>query len=372
MSISSRTSLLVLAVVLAGCRAEEAPPVPVSVPEGTVLLDEAQEANAGLETRVARATDIHVARTFPATLAPPDTEMSEVGSIVEGRVERVMVVEGTRVRRGQVLAYLHSHELTAAVRDLAAAESRWTYAKSSLDRSLRLLEAGAVSREEVERREAEAGAASAERERAAAMVDHLDPSPNGEVTVRAPRDGVVLGVHTHPSQAVTPGAPLFSVGPEGTLWATAFVPERDAVRLLPETAAVIRLRALPDSAVAGHVVAVGRQVDPDSRTVAVRVALDVVPQGIRSGMFVSVELRDEAPVHGVPLPVASVQRLNGQDMVFLAEGSRLYRPVPVRASLSGDGQMVVDGIEDGAQVVVAGAYLLKATMEQAVVAEEDE
>lgn len=358
-------AFVVVALLLAGCGDPEPPAEPGPENDGTVTLTEAQRGNAGLTTRVAEPSEIFVSASFPATLAPPDTGIAEVGSIVEGRVERVLVVEGHTVARGQPLALIHSHELTDALRDRAAAEARRDYAARSLDRSRRLLEAGAVSLEEVERRSADADAAEAEVDRAREMVEHLDPSPGGDVTVRAPVAGVVLSAMAHPAQAVTPGTPLFSVGPEGVLWATAFVPETEAVRLDVGSAARIRLRALPDTELQGRVVAVGRSVRPDTRSVPVRVELAEIPAGVRSGMLGTVELEESTPVLGVELPLAAVQRVEDREVVFVVEPDGRYRPVPVETRILGPDRAVALGIEPGAEVVVEGAYVLKAALQTA-------
>jgi cobalt-zinc-cadmium efflux system membrane fusion protein len=360
--------LLVLSpLLLAACGAEEAPPeaeATADASDAAVRLDADQRESAGIRTDTAHPTELRTVASFPATLAPPDTGLADVGSLVEGRVERVRVVEGDRVEAGQVLAHIHAHELTEALRDLAAAEAREDYATRSLDRSRRLLEAGAVSREEVERREAEAAAARAERARSADMVELLDPSPTGEVTVRAPRDGVVLSVAARPSQSVTPGSPLFTVGPEGALWATAYVPESEAVGLGEGGGAEVRFRSLPGVSVPGRVVSTGRRIDPETRTVAVRVELERVPPDVRAGMFATVALAGAEVLRGVELPAAAVQRLGDRDVVFVVEAEGRYRPVPVQSRMSGPDRVLVQGLEEGAEVVVEGAYVLKATAEQ--------
>lgn len=184
------------------------------------------------------------------------------------------------------------------------------------------------------------------------------------MTVRAPRAGVVLAVHTHPAQAVTPGTPLFTVGSEKVLWASVRVPERDAASLQPGGPARIHFDALPGTTVEGRVVSVGRRVHPDTRSVTVRVALDRVPEGIRTGMYVSVELRQAETFSGLEVPAGSVQRLDGRDVVFVAVDDLQYRPVPVTASLVGEDRMVVQGLQEGDRVVVSGAYVLKAMLEQ--------
>ena len=370
----TRILLVLPALILAACGAEEAPPEPEPTAEGAegvVWLDPDERTSAGIRTETAHPTELRTVASFPATLAPPDTGLADVGSLVEGRVEQVRVVEGDRVEAGQVLAHIHAHELTDALRDLAAAEAREDYSTRSLDRSRRLLEAGAVSREEVERREADAAAARADRARAADMVELLDPSPSGEVTVRAPRAGVVFSVAARPSQSVTPGSPLFTVGPDGALWATAYVPESEAVGLDQGGGAEVRFRALPGVSVPGRVVSTGRRIDPDTRTVAVRVELERVPPGVRAGMFATVGLAGAEILRGVELPAAAVQRLDGRDVVFVAEAEGRYRPVPVDSRMSGADRVLVQGLEEGQEVVVEGAYVLKATAEQGTTAGAD-
>lgn len=366
MRLASRGIAVALLLGAVACSAEDSAPAPETTsPDGTVVLDSIQRSNAGLRVVDARRSEVHPTVVVPATLAPPDTAVAEVGSLVEGRVERVLVVEGARVRAGEELARIHSHELTSALRDLASAEARADYAAQSLERALRLLEADAIARSEVERRRAEAAAAEAERESAREIVHHLHPSEDGSVTVVAPVAGVVLEASVRSAQAVTPGSRLFTVGPDRVLWATAYVPESVAVGLEPGATATVRFRALPDTAVPGRLVSVGRGIDPDTRTVSVRVELERVPAGVRSGMFTTVQLSESAAVVGVEVPTDAVQQVDGEDAVFVEVSEGRYRPVSVRSSLSGPERLVVQGVEEGARIVVQGAYVLKAMLQQA-------
>jgi Cu(I)/Ag(I) efflux system membrane fusion protein len=175
---------------------------------------------------------------------------------------------------------------------------------------------------------------------------------------------VVLSVAARPSQSVTPGSPLFTVGPEGALWATAYVPESEAVGLGEGGGAEVRFRSLPGVSVPGRVVSTGRRIDPETRTVAVRVELERVPPDVRAGMFATVALAGAEVLRGVELPAAAVQRLGDRDVVFVVEAEGRYRPVPVQSRMSGPDRVLVQGLEEGAEVVVEGAYVLKATAEQ--------
>ncbi len=362
---------LALTSTLAACggaepEAEAAPPG-----DGTVTLTETQRASAGIRVAEVSPAEIRVPVVLPAELAPPDTALARIGSIVEGRVERVVVVPGDEVRAGQALAYVHSHELADATRDLTSAAADLEYAQAAFDRSSALLDAGAVAAEEVERRRADLDRARAEHVRATEMVDHLDPSPDGDVTVRAPRAGQVLEVFVEPSAAVVPGDPLVEVGSVDHLWATAYVSEDHAARLRPGAEARITLRALPGDTVAGRVIRVGGRVDPATRTVEIRVDVPSPPTGARPGMYATVELRGAESRTAVVVPADAVQFYEGRDVVLVEVTEGRYRPVPVSVMPVGEGRIAVEGIEVGTRVVVEGAYFVRASLEQGGLADEE-
>lgn len=347
----------------------EAPPVPP--PDGSVVLSERQRASAGVRVESVTPTEIRLPVVLPAELAPPDTALARIGSIVEGRVERIAVVPGDDVRAGQALAYIHSHEMAEARRDLTAAVADLEYARAAFDRSSALLDAGAVAAEEVERRRADLARARAEHARATEMVEHLDPSPGGDVTVRAPRAGQVLSVFVEPSSAVVPGDALVEVGAVDHLWATAYVSEDHAARLRPGAEARVTLRALPGDTVEARVVRVGSRVDPATRTVEIRVDVPSPPEGARPGMYATVELRGAEARTAVVVPADAVQFYEGGDVVIVELEEGRYRPVPVVATPVGEGRIAVEGVEAGTRVVIEGAYFVRAALEQGGLAEEE-
>jgi RND family efflux transporter MFP subunit len=285
-----------------------------------------------------------------------------VGSIVEGRVDEVLVIAGDRVARGAPLLHIHSPELATAVRDFASAEAQLAVAQSAYDRSRRLLVDEAVPREEVERRLGALDQARAEYDRSRQVVDQLSPSPQGDVTVRAPRAGTVFAVHVRAGAVVTPGTPLVDLGDERQLWATGFVPENAAVHLQPGTQVSLTVDAVPDT-IRGRVVRMGGIVDSLRRAVEVRVALERVPPGVRPGMFASVVLPTGGRAGRAVLPEAAVQRMADGDVVFLQETPGRFRAHPVRAVSLDGGRVAVEGLTAGMLVVAQGAYYLRAALQ---------
>lgn len=361
----SRVAALTVGIVLAACGpTDEAPPVDTP-PEGVVRLTAAQAERSGLRVEARAAEEIGAPLRIPAELAPPDTARAVLGSIVEGRIEQVRVLPGDAVSEGDPLVYIHSHEMMDARRDLRAAEAELSYADNALGRSRQLLAAGAVSQEEVERREADRAAAEADVRRAQELVGHLDPSSEGDVTVRALRNGVVLAVHVEPGEAVMPGDPVVEVGALRPLWAVGHVSEDHVAWLAPGLDARIALAAFPGRDFAARLVRVGGQVDALTRTVDVRVEAVELPDGARPGMFAEVELSGADRVRGIVVPGDAVQQLDGVSVVFVEVGELEFRGVPVGVVALGEDRLLVTGLDEAARVVMAGAPFLKAAIEGA-------
>lgn len=362
---ASATGLVLSLLSLAACGGEPVELVDTAEAAGPdiVQLTAEQLDAAGLVTEVTRHQGNGTPRRVPGTVITPDTALSSIGSVVEGRVGRVQVLAGDRVAAGAELMRVHSHELTDAIRDRESADAQLTYYRSALERSRLLLEAGAVSREEVDRRAAEYEAAAAESRRSTEWVRHLTPSPEGDVVVRAPRAGVVFAVHARPGAVVTPGSPLIEIGSTEVLWVQGFVPENSAVRLETGSPVAVRFQSLPGTEVQGRIVRMGEVIDPVRRAVDVRVELNDVPPAVRPGMYATLVIPGPEGAPRALLPAEAVQRMGGGEVVFLQEASDRFRAVRVNAHPQGDGMLAVEGVPEGAEIVTRGAYTLRSMLE---------
>jgi RND family efflux transporter MFP subunit len=343
---------------------EEQVPAAAAPPEADrVVLSQEQIASAGVVAELARSESVSAIFEVPAMLASPDTASATIGSVVEGRVASIAVLPGDAVSEGQELMRVHSHELTDAVRDLRATEARLIYASAAAQRSEALLAAGAVSREEVERRTSDRAALEADLTRGLEWVEHLSPSEDGLVVVRAPRSGSVFSVLVTTGQAVLPGEPLVAIGRTDVLWATGWVPETQSVRLAAGDPIQLTIPALPGLRIPARVVQVGAAVDPDRRAVEVRAELSGVPDGVRPGSFATMLLPSGPGSRQVVLPSSAVQRTAGGEVVFVEERPGVYRAVSVSAVPLDESRVGVTGVPDGARVVVSGAYALRSVLD---------
>jgi len=296
---------------------------------------------------------------------------AEVGAPVTARVVRLAASPGQFVRAGQVLAEAQSVELGRARAEYYGAEAHVELARKALDRK-RSLSDRIVPRREVQEAEADLATAQANLRAAASALQALGASPSSRgdasrLPLIAPISGTVLERNTALGQMINPEHVAFRIGDLSTVWLIAHAYERDAVRVTAGTLARITLAAFPGQVFTGRVTQIGRQVDPSSRTIPIRVELANPQQVLRPGMSGNAWLQVSAGVtNSVAVPVAALQRVRDSWVVFIPRGERKFEIRSIgRGRDLEDGVEILNGLQPGETVVVDGAFLLKAEAEKA-------
>lgn len=296
---------------------------------------------------------------------------AEVGSLIAARVMRLLAAAGDAVQAGQELVELESAELGRARAEYLQAQAKAELARRTLTRARGL--AGERIVPERERQEAEAMAAAADAALRAARAGlralgageaDLDAGreTDARFVLRAPIAGTVLERNVVQGQLAEPAHPLFRVADLSRLWLVTHAYERDAVRVRVGGTARVAIPALPGRGFSGAVTFVGRQVDVASRTIPVRVEIDNADGLLRPGMSATAQLPlGDAAATLVSVPAASLQRLADGWHVFLPRGEAAFevRGVGRGRDLGGEVE-ILSGLQAGDEIVVDGAFLLKA------------
>ncbi|HYH96373.1 efflux RND transporter periplasmic adaptor subunit [Hyalangium sp.] len=300
---------------------------------------------------------------------------AEVASPIPARVHSVAVTTGQQVKEGQRLADLRSPELGKGRAALQAAQARATAARQAAERKRTLAAERIVAQKDVQASEAEATAAEAEVSAARAALVALG-SGNEELLggqeapgflLRSPIEGTVIERNARLGQMADPSQPLFRIGNLSSLWLIVHAFERDAVRIQRGVEARVTFAAFPGEAFTAKVGHVGQQVDAASRTIPVRLELENREGLLRPGMSASASI----PLGGsgaaiITVPAAALQRLENGWVAFLPTGEKgvFARREVGRGRTLGDEVEVLSGLKEGEQVVVEGAFLLKAEVEK--------
>ncbi|MCA9492387.1 MAG: efflux RND transporter periplasmic adaptor subunit, partial [Myxococcales bacterium] len=126
------------------------------------------------------------------------------------------------------------------------------------------------------------------------------------------------------------------------------------------------IEAWPDERFEGPVAQVGDWIEPDARTVEVRVVVDNPDHKLKPNMFATAELAVQREAErGIVLPADAIQRIDGADVVFVERevGHFAARPVAV-AERSSERVRLSSGLTPAERVVTEGAFALKSELEK--------
>ncbi|MEZ4588307.1 MAG: efflux RND transporter periplasmic adaptor subunit [Gemmatimonadales bacterium] len=376
-----RAYLVILAAALAGMAAcgSDAPPPETEghAASDVVTLTEAQMQAVELDTAAAamRTVTLPIRATAVIEAVPDHTAI--LAARVDGRVLRVLVNEGDRVRAGALLATVDAPELGQAKATYLAALAEEQVSQEAAARERRLFREQIVSERVWQAAEGTATRARAEREAAEARLHVLGLSDDdlellrkeqhlsSTVELRAPLAGIVTRRRATVGGAVTPTDSLFILVDPTTVWAQVDVYDTQLPLVAMGQPVTVRVNAYPDRGFTGRVDNIGTVVEPTSRAVKVRVALANPGLQLKPGMFAEVEIEMRggggAPVLAVPLE--ALQRDGQEQIVFVVLEPGRFQRRTVRTAAEGGGWAVIrDGLNAGEVVVTRGAFALKAEL----------
>jgi cobalt-zinc-cadmium efflux system membrane fusion protein len=293
---------------------------------------------------------------------------AEIAAPVSARVTRVLAKPGDLVKVGQVLAELHSPDLAQARAEADAARAHLDVAKQNAERKRGLAADHLIpERERIEADAALSEADAAYKVAISGLRKYGGAEGDTGIVLRSPVAGTVIDRSVVVGQLADPSKTLFKVGDLTTLWLVAHVFERDAVRVQSDGKAIASFAALPGKTREAKIKWVGREVDPASRTIAIRFDVDNADGVLRPGMTANVAVPlGDATDQALCVPTSAVQRIGGGWAVFVPRGPGQFAIRPIgRGRDLGGGVEVMSGLTAGEDVVVGGAFLLKAEADKA-------
>jgi cobalt-zinc-cadmium efflux system membrane fusion protein len=316
---------------------------------------------------------------LPGVVEPNAYRQVVVTPLVAGRVTKVGPALGDRVRRGQTVAEIYSPTLAEAQTRYVSAQAMLDAHDRELQRTQKLVEIGAASRQELEQIHAEHAAQTAAVQSArsqlellglsASALDSLTPGQNVTATasVPAPIDGVVTERGANVGLNVDPATKLFTVVDLSTVWIVADVYEKDLSRVRLGTEAAFTTSAYPDLTLRGRVSYIDPQVSPETRTAKMRVEVPNPRGELRLEMYADVVVIG-APGASMPrVPRSAVQNVGDRTVIYLTNpkepGKFIEREVQLGA-VSGDYVDVASGIQPSDVVVTAGSFFVRAESER--------
>jgi len=325
---------------------------PSAAPPGAIQVSPEKQQLIGVRYGLAEYSGgVHEFRAV-GRVSYDETRISRVHARIEGWVDRVYVdFVGRQVEKGEKLLTIYSPELVASQHEYllalradrllkgSPAEATRGYGDSLLRAARRRLELFELSEEQI------------------AQVARTG-EPLTYVTLEAPVSGYVTTRNAFPKQRITPETELYQVADLSRVWILADVFEYEMPLVRIGQAATVSVSYLPGRKFGARVDYIQPDVDPQSRTLKVRLNAANPGMLLKPDMYVDVEFRVATPPR-LSVPAEAVLDSGLRKTVFVDRGNGYLEPRQVETGERfGDRIEILRGLRAGERIVTSGNFLI--------------
>ncbi len=319
--------------------AEDGPGADDGKDEKALKISAAVVNNIGVRTSKAKNQTLSQMINTVGFVTPDDDMTRDIHVRTEGWIEKLVVkTEGERVKEGDLLFQFYSRELSNAQAEYiqAIAIKQSELAKAALSR----LEALGMSERQI-------GELKVNRK------------INNLVDVYTPQAGYVVNLNVREGMFIQPKTTVFRLADMSSVWIMVEIYEHQASKVAKGQKAEMRLPFLPGKIWEGSVDYVYPTVDPQSRTIRVRLRFNNPGEQLKPNMYSEVTIHGAAKENIITIPREALIRTGKSERVILALGEGRFRPAQVVSGMESDDRVeIVVGLQKGETVVTSGQFLL--------------
>lgn len=343
--------------------------------EKRLVLSADEIKKAGITLKSLKLEDRPEYVSVTATIQPNRNKLAYISPRIPGRIVKVGVEVGDEVRKGQVLAVLDSVELGEARSVYLQAASEADVARAGFERAQRLQADNIIPEKDYLRARAEHEKAKASLRAASDKLRMVGVEP-GKLTgsafpLVAPFAGSVIEKRAILGSLREPEEIVFTVADLSMLWVEADLAESDLAKVKNSALASVTVAAYPGEVFNGRLVYVSSVMDKETRTVKARIEVPNRDGRLKPEMFATATIYTAFNEKVLLVPENAVLLVQGQATLFVAEeGGYEARPVEIGERRNGLA-IIKSGVIAGENVVVSGAYALKARLLKSQIGDAD-
>ena len=365
-ALGASCALALACSALAGCAKPTAAATPpaqsMHLDDGSIAVDKMSPLRQRLQIAAVQEQEIATQTDAPGSIEAMPEKLVKITPPLAGRITRLQRALGDSVKAGEPLFTLDSAELSAAYADDSKAKSALLQARQELERQKTLFEAEIAARKEYEAAQAAYDQAGSDAHASADKLAQYGAGAHGsrrDYVLRSPIAGTVIAMDGAQGGYWNDiNVPVMTVADLSTVWLSANVAERDLAQVAVGQKARIKVDAWPGRDFEGKVAYVGAVLDPETRTVKVRVAINNRTGAFKPGMFAHAGFAG-ASRRAIVVPAAAVLQSGLSTRVMVERGPLRFEPRTVEVGAShGDQVEIVSGLKAGERIVVKEGVLL--------------
>ncbi len=260
-------------------------------------------------------------------LAVNPQDEAVVSPLYSGIISRICVVEGQHVKAGQTIAYIENTDIVAAQQNYLTAAQEKDLAQQEYNRQKSLADQGAGVRKNLEQAEAALKVAQTKQNGLAQQLRQLGINPvsvgqgsiSNTIAVSSPITGVVSKVYAKTGSYADMQTPIASVVNNDAVYCELQIFEKYLSQVGQGQRVEVKLTNAPEQLIPGEIIDINHAIDPETKTLTVRVKLLNHDVEMIPGMAVTALINSEAEEVDA-LPDDAVVSAGGKSYIFVLDG----------------------------------------------------
>jgi len=311
------------------------------------------------------------------TLEVPPQSEAAITSVIGANVVSIEVIEGDKVDKGQIVAYLSHPDIIKMQTDYLNAHSNRNFLKKTYERQQKLYDAGVGSGANFQKAEAEYEASKAMVRGMGAQLRLLNINAgsvaNGtiaqRVALRSPIEGFVQKVEVKTGQYVEPQTELFEIVNTHHVHADLMVFEKDVYKVKKGQKVTFDVQSVPDQELTAEIYSVSKTFEDNPKAVHVHAEIENKQGNLIPGMYIKGRIQVESS-ETAALPERAIIKNGNRFYVFSVEKENedwSFKPIEVVLGAKDDRWIAVQfpkKIEPNTIFAYNNAYYLIAEMKK--------
>ncbi|EIJ37898.1 MULTISPECIES: efflux RND transporter periplasmic adaptor subunit [Flavobacteriaceae] len=355
--------------------------------EGVVEITNEQAETIGLELKQIEEKSLGNSVKVTGILELYPQYKANISPFVGGNVSSIKVIEGDKVRKGQVLAYLQHPDIISMQQEFQEKNDELVFLQQDFERKQTLFDKGVSSAKEFQMAQSKfrstTSSVNALRSKLELLGLNISKIKSGEiyasVPITSPIGGFVDEVMVSLGDYVAPQTKMFAVSDNSEIHADFKVYEKDIYKVKEGQQIYFTVASKPDQLLKAKIHAIGKTFETDPKAIHVHADIHNEDKELLPGMYVEGRIVQGEKM-ALAVPEEAIVKNGEKTFIFVEdkdneeENKLRFNMIPVNTGMTDLGYVEISlpaGISKDITVVTKGAYILSSEMIKAELGDDD-